>query len=369
MMSEAEYESDRSAGEALPTQKEQDLIVATIDTLRGGSCVQNNGYNPRVENCYFCSSRDLKPHSQATYWREFPLDFVECAECKLIFANPMPNLETVIKGNRALNVHHVSRGTFSQYRGGKEFAMFLQSLKPGGTMLDVGCAEGFFLLGVAENSNWKAEGIEILEGAVEFATTRLGLAVHRGPLEELAHMTARYDFIRMNNVIEHVQNPVRFLQCANQLLKKAGRIYCSTPNGFQDGHVLKTANRRGLKINLLENHFFYYHPKTLVKIFHACGFKIQKSYCEDPSHTLNDFGLLPWFKYPREPQNFALSAFQSRTNEKFHVSEEDIRSYKHHPTLQSWRLKYKRLQKKFFRIHFPTHLPIGHQLHVSAEKI
>ena len=222
--------------------------------------MQESGYNPRVAHCYFCSSRDLKPHSEATYWKEFPLDFVECAGCKLIFANPMPNLETVIKGNRALNVHHVSRGTFSQYRGGKEFALFLQSLKPEGTMLDVGCAEGFFLLGVGENSNWKAEGIEILEGAVEFATKRMGLAVHHGPLEALAHMAASYDFIRMNNVIEHVQNPVYFLQTANQLLKKGGRIYCSTPNGFHDGHVLKPANRRGKNINLLEKNIIIKTP-------------------------------------------------------------------------------------------------------------
>lgn len=331
--------------------------------------MQDNGYNPRAEHCYFCSSRDLKPHSQATYWKEFPLNFVECAECDLIFANPMPNLEIVVQGNRALNVHHVSRGTFSQYRGGKEFALFLQSLKPRGTMLDVGCAEGFFLLGVAENSNWKAEGIEILEGAVEFATKRLGVAVHHGPLEALAHTAARYDFIRMNNVIEHVQNPMHFLQNANRLLKKAGRIYCSTPNGFQDGHVLKTANRRGLKINLLENHFFYYHPKTLVKIFQTCGFKIQRSYCEDLSHSLNDFGLLPWFKYPHETQNFALSSFQNRTNQKFHMSEEEIRLFKDNPSLKPSRLKYKRLQKELLRIRFPTCLPLGHQLHLSAEKV
>jgi len=330
--------------------------------------MKDDGYNPRVENCYFCSSRHLKPHSEATYWKDFNLSFVECADCKLIFANPMPNLETVIKGNRALNVHHGSRGALSQYRGGKEFSLLLQSIKPTGIMLDVGCAEGFFLLGVNENSNWKAEGVEIIESAVEFATKRLGLVVHLGTLEILENAAERYDFIRMNNVIEHVQNPVQFLHTANKLLKKGGRVYCSTPNGFQDGYVLKTANKRGIKINLLENHFFYYHPKTLAELFKFCGFKVQRTYCEDISHSLNDFGFLPWFKYPRETQNLELSSYRYKINEAFDISDREIRSFKNDPSLKLWRIKCERLKRKLFRIHFPTSLPVGHQQHLFAAK-
>lgn len=129
----------------------------------------------------------------------------------------------------------------------------------------MGCAEGFFLFGVKENSNWQAEGVEIIDGAVEFARQRLGLAVYHGTLDTLNDVSSRFDFIRMNNVIEHVQHPVRFLEKTHQLLKLFGKVYCSTPNGFQDGHFLRTANKRGVRFNLLENHFFYYHPKRCEK--------------------------------------------------------------------------------------------------------
>jgi hypothetical protein len=172
----------------------------------------------------------------------------------------------------------------------------------------------------------------------------------------------------MNNVIEHVQHPVRFLQTANGLLKKTGQVYCSTPNGFQDGYFLKTANKRGVKINLLENHFFYYHPKTLARLFKACGFKIQRSYCEDISHALNDFGILPRFKYPRELQNLSLSEFQYKTNREFEVSDNEIGLFKNAPSVKSWRLNFERLKRSLFRIHFPPYLPIGHQQHIFAEK-
>ncbi|MDZ7363486.1 MAG: class I SAM-dependent methyltransferase [candidate division KSB1 bacterium] len=326
------------------------------------------GYNPPVDRCYFCNGSNFRPHSEATYWQEFPLHFVECKTCRLIFANPMPNLQTIHEGNRALNIYHQSRGTLSQYRGGKEFALSLKKIAPEGILLDVGCAEGFFLLGVQENSRWKAEGVEIIYSAVEFARTRLGITVYHGTLDTLDNMSGRFDFIRMNNVIEHVQHPLRFLEKAHQLLKTSGRIYCSTPNGFQDGHFLKTANKHGLRFNLLENHFFYYPPKTLWKMFETCGFKIIRHYCEDISHSLNDFGISPRFKYPHENQRLTLSAFKNKLNEDFQISDEEIRSFKNHPQLKTWKLRLHRFRKEVFALKYRPCLPIGHQQLVYAEK-
>jgi 2-polyprenyl-3-methyl-5-hydroxy-6-metoxy-1,4-benzoquinol methylase len=329
----------------------------------------SNGYNPLVEQCYFCNSKNFRPHAEATYWLEFPLHFVECGTCRLIFANPMPNLQTINAGNRALNIHHQSRGTLSQYRGGKEFALWLAKIASKGVLLDVGCAEGFFLFGVKENSNWQAEGVEIIDGAVEFAKKRLGITVYHGTLDALENMAGRFDFIRLNNVIEHVQHPVRFLEKAHQLLKPSGRIYCSTPNGFQDSHFLKTANRRGFKFNLLENHFFYYPPRTLKKIFETCGFKIIKHHSEDISHALNDFGLLPRFNYPHENQTLNLTAFKNRSNEDFAISDEEIRAFKNHPALKTWKLRLNKFRKDFFSVKLPVSLPLGHQQEIYAVKV
>lgn len=331
--------------------------------------MKSNGYNPKVKECYFCSGKTFEHHSTATYWKEFDLNFVECNDCGLIFTNPMPSIDIVIEGNRALNIHHVSRGTFSKYRAGKELALYLNSIKKKGLMLDVGCAEGFSLLAVEENSDWKAEGIDIIESVVEFASKRFGVKIHLGTLETLNNAVEKYDFIQMINVIEHVQHPLKFLHNAHKLLKRGGIVYCSTPNGFQDGHVLKTANKRGIKINLLENHFFYYPPETLVNIFKSCGFKIIKAYCRDIKHSLNDFGLMPTFRYSSNTQDFSLNSFKDKTNREFDISDEEIKSFKNDPGLKLWKLKLKSIERKFFHIRMPYYLPIGHQQFISAKKI
>lgn len=103
----------------------------------------DNFFNPAVNNCYFCKESEFKSHSKAKYWSEVDLNFVECNNCELIFANPMPAMEVIIKGNDALNFVMKSRGTLSQYRGGKEFSFYLKKYKDSGILLDVGCAEGF----------------------------------------------------------------------------------------------------------------------------------------------------------------------------------------------------------------------------------
>lgn len=247
--------------------------------------------------------------------------------------------------------------------------MRLRKMAPRGIFLDVGCAEGIFLLGVQENSNWQAEGVEIIDSAVEFARQRLGMTVYHGTLDALVETAGRFDFIRMNNVIEHVQDPVRFLEKANQLLKISGGVYCSTPNGFQDGHFLKTANKRGFKFNLLENHFFYYHPRTLKKMFESCGFKIIQHYSEDLSRSLNDFGLLPGFRYPRANQTLHLTAFQNKSNEAFNVSAQEIAAYKNHPSLKTWKLRLHKFRQDFFKLKLPSSLPWGHQQEIYAQKV
>lgn len=326
-------------------------------------------YEPKVESCYFCKSRNFIKHSEATYWNEYTLNFVECANCRLIFTNPMPDFNAVLNGNISLQKFHTSRGTISQYRTGKEFTMFLRKIKKTGLLLDIGSAEGFFLLGVKDNSNWEVEGLEIIENMVEFSKNVLGLDVHFGTLETLDNLDKKFDVLRMNNIIEHVQDPIKFLKKAFDQLKTNGLVYCSTPNGIQDGYFLKTANKRGIKINLLENHFFYYPPKTLKEMFKSCGFKIIKSFCYDISHSLNDFGLLPWFKYPKETQNYNFDTFSNKINTELKIDKETIRKIQDDDSLKNWRIFFNYLKKEAFRIKISSVFTIGHQQLIIAQKI
>lgn len=326
-------------------------------------------HNSEIPECYFCHSKEFIPHSKAKYWSVIDLNFVECKNCGLIFANPIPTLDTIIKGNNALNYVMKSRGTLSQYRGGKEFTFFLKKIKDKGIILDVGCAEGFFLKGIEDNSCWKAEGVDVIKAAIDFANEKLKARAYFETLDTLKDCTARYDFIRMNNIIEHVQNPVAFLKKANEILKPGGFVFCSTPNGVQDGSVLKVANRQGTILNLFENHFFYYKPKTLKAIFEACGFEIVKAYCDGIKHSLKDFGILPFTKIINSTEKYNFHDCENKTNEEFTGMEEEIETIKNHPSLKTSKIKFNLFINRISKIRIPSSIPIGHQQTILAKKI
>lgn len=328
----------------------------------------DNFYNPETTHCCNCNEKVFLPHSEGTYWIKINLHFVSCANCGLIFANPMPNLRAIIEGNQSINKLISSRGTLNRYRLGNEFSFELVKYKPKGLLLDVDCAEGFFLLGINENSNWTAEGLDIVENVVNIGRKELGLSIFLGTLEEIEDKEEKYDFIRAKDILEHVQNPITTLQKANKLLKKSGVMYCSVPNGVQDGSFLKTANKRGIKFNLLENHFYYYPPKTLSNIFESCGFEILKSYCTDISHTINDFGLSPTFKYPKDIQNFSFDTFKDKPDPHY-LLDQDFKNFKLAPTANSWRFYIRRMNNRFIKLKIPSFFKIGHRLHIYAEKM
>lgn len=331
--------------------------------------MKNNYYETITESCSFCGSGDFIHHSKATYWTIVELNFTECSNCGLIFANPMPTLETIIKGNDALNVVMKSRGTISQYRGGKEFTFYLKKLKPSGILLDVGCAEGFFLKGIEDNSEWKVEGIDLIKSAVDFANQKLNIRTYFGTLESLKDCIGKYDFVRMNNIIEHVQNPVTFLLKTNEIMKTGGLVLCSTPNGVQDGYLLKSANKQGTILNLLENHFHYYKPKTLKTIFESCGFKIEKAYCDGFKHSLKEFGYLPWLNIKGGFQKYNLNDYEKSLNEEYSDMEVLISELKSHPSVKTYKIKFNVFVNRLSKLKINSKIPVGHQQTIIASKL
>ena len=98
----------------------------------------------------------------------------------------------------------------------------------GREVLDVGCGLGQFVE-VANKSGWKAEGLELSEGAVDFAR-RHGLAVRNLDFFSEEIKPNSYDLVTLFEVIEHVPNPAEFVRRAEEVVRPGGLVYLTTPN-------------------------------------------------------------------------------------------------------------------------------------------
>jgi 2-polyprenyl-3-methyl-5-hydroxy-6-metoxy-1,4-benzoquinol methylase len=110
-------------------------------------------------------------------------------------------------------------------------AKWLISLVPNqGSVLEVGCHDGY-LLNLLDKEGFKTFGVEPSPMA-DFAKNQFGLNVKNEFFSEDSFDGKKFDFIIMRHVIEHVSDPVEFLNIAYSKLNDGGRIYIEVPNSL-----------------------------------------------------------------------------------------------------------------------------------------
>lgn len=179
--------------------------------------------NSTISNCY-----DLEYKVQGEFYFEF------CGHCKTYILRP---LQTQDQLNSYYPQHYHSYNTEDNlilkilYRitynlRFKKYYSLINSDK--GTILDIGCSDGKYFDYIDKSRNISITGIEMNEFIAEKGRNH-GRNIITGTLDILPD-DSKFDLIIMNNLIEHVLDPVCLIQQAITLLKPDGSIFIETPN-------------------------------------------------------------------------------------------------------------------------------------------
>jgi SAM-dependent methyltransferase len=103
----------------------------------------------------------------------------------------------------------------------------LPYIRSGDKVLDVGCSEGYFLA-KAQNKGAAAFGIELNKKAAAIAKEK-GIHVHEGLLQQHQPI-ALYDVVTSFQVLEHVAEPLAFIQECIRVLRPGGTLVIGVPN-------------------------------------------------------------------------------------------------------------------------------------------
>jgi SAM-dependent methyltransferase len=175
---------------------------------------------------------------------------------------------------------------------GMAFAKSLKKWKAKGRLLDIGCATGFFINGIKNNSDWDVYGIEFGKDAVEYARG-LGLNVKHGDITNADYPDECFDFIHLNNVLEHVTNPLGMLSECRRIIKKDGKFFLSVPNGYNDSLSLINFYEQEMKpARSKDGHIFFFSKKTLEILFGKTGFRIESKKTYSIKRGLRNTGIL-----------------------------------------------------------------------------
>jgi SAM-dependent methyltransferase len=139
---------------------------------------------------------------------------------------------------------------------------------PPGRLLDVGCGPGL-LLEEAAQRGWEAVGAELSGWAVEEARSR-GLDVRQVVLDELELPEGSVDTATVNDVIEHVPDPLAFTRRLRDLMAPGGVVFMATPDV---GSVVARGLRRWWW-SVLPGHIFLFSRDTLRRLMSEAGFEV-----------------------------------------------------------------------------------------------
>ncbi|GAB6182479.1 methyltransferase domain-containing protein [Thermodesulfovibrio hydrogeniphilus] len=197
---------------------------------------------PKPEKCILCEfSGHIPLFEVINGFRIF-----ECSSCGLQFTYPMKvaDYEKIYKGDfeDLLSITDLAYKSFQDVKGEKEeiekwkrvprFTVLIPILKllPRGRHLDVGAATGFFML-IMRNLGYETYGMEASESAVKIGQEKFNLNIaHAVTFQELPdYMKKPYNIITAFEVLEHVHEPLNFLQEIFNLLEEGGILLLSCP--------------------------------------------------------------------------------------------------------------------------------------------
>lgn len=173
--------------------------------------------------------------------------FWRCKNCELVFVHDI--YPEFARNTDELNYDELAeQNTEPKPRQRREYGALLdefETFRQSGKLLEVGCGPGLFL-GSAVQRNWDCTGIEMLDSMANVTRERYGARVEPD-LFQAAFPDGSFDICYMNEVIEHVINPVPMMREIHRVLR---------PGGIA---VLRTGNARSWSARLNGAKWWYYH--------------------------------------------------------------------------------------------------------------
>jgi 2-polyprenyl-3-methyl-5-hydroxy-6-metoxy-1,4-benzoquinol methylase len=223
-------------------------------------------YNPSVSQkdshaaCKLCGSTQHSPTFRG---------ILRCSSCNLLF------FPAEINASELYSKKYFTGEEYHNYPADKKILQYnfrqrlkkMRSLQPQGSLLELGCAYGFFLELAKEH--YQCKGIDISEAILEADKS---LTLVRADFLTLPEEREAYDFICLWDTIEHLSEPFKTLKKASSCLKPGGRVVLTT--GDAASFLAKLRGEKWRQIHP-PTHLFYFTKATLEKALEAAGLKME----------------------------------------------------------------------------------------------
>jgi 2-polyprenyl-3-methyl-5-hydroxy-6-metoxy-1,4-benzoquinol methylase len=212
--------------------------------------------------CYLCESADIFDKFKVNGYT-----ISGCKSCSFVFVKEHLTTAELVEFYRQMGAPEV----YTENENLKNLLFYYERLRDmieakqsKGRILDVGCSEGNFL---DVMQGWECYGVELEAEVAAKARKKYGDNIKESPLEETDLPHGFFDVISLQDVFDHMPDPLSSLKICYDLLKPGGLI------------VIKVHNISCLYAKITGSKFYAILPPTHLSYFdqNTLGLALEKS--------------------------------------------------------------------------------------------
>lgn len=148
-------------------------------------------------------------------------------------------------------------------------------------LFEVGPGEGN-TLAFLQKAGWQVQGLEFSQRTADLIKAKHNIEVLVGNFTTLPLTPGSLEVVAAYHVLEHLYNPVEWLQAVRKVLKPGGYLHLQVPNfGSLEASLTKNC-WAGLSFPF---HVYHFSPQTLQNLLVAQGFELVNCVTYDPAHS------------------------------------------------------------------------------------
>jgi 2-polyprenyl-3-methyl-5-hydroxy-6-metoxy-1,4-benzoquinol methylase len=198
-----------------------------------------------------------------------------CGDCSHHFLDATDDLRSELE--TAYSDHYMG------FRPDARFARFARDfvqtqlrprIAPPALVLDFGCGSGEFL-DVLRGAGYQGFGFDLSKGAVRFCVER-GLQAETGDFLSWAPPEGRnvFDAVTMWDVLEHLPEPLPYLQRIHSLLRPGGHLFVKTPRVERLSiQCVRLLPRLAAPLLQAPGHLQFFRRESLSRLLERAGFR------------------------------------------------------------------------------------------------
>ena len=237
-------------------------------------------FDPIIPKCKICGSNKLFKF----HFTSDELIIYKCQNCRVQFLNPQYSNEYLEQLYSKYTIDQ-SGNNESLYRSHNDCLIMIEKFsKNKNNLFDIGSGNGH-LISLAKKRGWDPIGYDVDCTTVSKIKSKLGIEILCGDFLNLNIPAEKYEVVTMLHVIEHLKEPILYLNKVKEILVPEGVLFLALPNIHSRSANLKLILEK-LKIKRKNigayydtgHHLWYFTPKTIRHILEKNGFNVKLIY-------------------------------------------------------------------------------------------